>query len=229
MKQSNFLILLLSILIFTQARGQKSSELDVTTTTFAWTPSTKHTRVNGLAVGLNAKPWRDSVAIQINGMNLEMGPMGLVIGLWGTMYGLIGHNDASGQRISFFSKYGFDSLDTIPLYSTHLNGFSFSMFGLLETYNKGLFINGLAGDSYQMKGVQVSGLINHTSELQGASIALLSNTATKAKGLQIGLINKCLSGNIVQIGLFNRIGSRVMPFVNFSFKKEKSLSSEMVK
>ncbi|RYD97630.1 MAG: hypothetical protein EOP54_10255 [Sphingobacteriales bacterium] len=219
-KKYFLLVLVCNIFYCFQAAAQQQSTTKVVTSTFAWTPSRQHTVVKGLALGLNAKPWNDSIAININGMNLELGPMGLILGLWGTAYGLIGHNnDATGERISFFSKYGYGSLTTVPQYATYIKGLSISVFGLIETYNKGVFINGLAGDSYTMEGIQVSGLINHTTELTGASIALLTNNATKVNGVQIGLINKCKSGNVVQIGLFNRIGKRVTPFINLNITK----------
>lgn len=97
----------------------------------------------------------------------------------------------------------------------------FSIGGISETYNCGLFLNGLSGFCYKVKGVQISGLINNIQALEGIFIAALGNVTTNARGLQIGLINKCKTGNVVQIGLFNRIGKRVIPFVNFQFKKEK--------
>jgi len=75
-----------------------------------------------------------------------------------------------------------------------------------------------------MKGVQFSGMLNMTDQMDGVSAALLANVAIKANGLQIGLINNCHSGNVVQIGLFNRIGKRVVPFVNLRFKRDKKNS-----
>lgn len=227
MKKYFCFILLLSTLFSTLANGQEPPIPEAQTTTFAWTPSGKYTVVKGLAVGLNAKPWNDSVAMQVNGLNLELGPMGLVLGLWGTALGLAGHKDAeTGKRISFFRNLEDSFITDHDRYPTKINGVSFSLLGLTETYNKGILINGLAGESRKTKGIQLSGLLNMTDRLDGLSVATLANVAMNANGVQIGLINNCRSGNVVQIGLFNRIGKRVTPFVNFRLRKDKKTGKE---
>lgn len=164
--------------------------------------------------------WNDTIFVKVNGVNLEVGPLGIIGGLWGAMFGLVGVENDNGKRISFFSNYGYDSLnENYPKYGTHINGISVSIGGVSETYNHGFFLNGLSGYCYEIEGVQISGLINNITELKGFSVAALANVATKANGIQIGLINKCQTGNVLQIGLFNRIGKRVLPLLNFRFKK----------
>lgn len=176
-----------------------------------------------MAMGLTAhawSTWNDTVFVKVNGLNVEVGPLGIIGGLWGTMFGLVGTRDAKGKRTSFFSNHGYDSLMNVyPKYGTHINGVSVSVGGISETYNHGIFINGLSGYCYEIEGIQISGLINKTVELKGVSIAALANISTKANGIQIALINKCKTGNVLQIGLFHRIGKRVIPFVNCRFKK----------
>ena len=116
-----------------------------------------------------------------------------------------------------------------PRYGTHIHGVSISLGGLTEDFPKGLIINGLSGFSYTMSGVQISGLLNESYQTKGVSIAGLVNHATRAHGLQIGLINNCRTGKVVQIGLFNRIGNRIVPFVNLRFGKEPELGEEYAK
>lgn len=220
MKKYSFLILLFCVHFGFSSKAQNPPSLTIDTTSFSWTPARKHTLVKGLALGLSANPWTDSTSVNIKGLNVELGPMGLVMGLWGTVIGLAGHRDrVTGKRTSFFRYYD-DSLATDDAkYPTYVSGLSISLLGLTGTHNKGLFLNGLAAEAREMKGVQFSGMLNMTDEMDGVSAALLANVAIKANGVQIGLINNCRSGNLLQIGLFNRIGKRVIPFVNFNITK----------
>lgn len=105
-------------------------------------------------------------------------------------------------------------------YETRVNGISLSLGGITETINSGLFINGLSGIACKTNGIQISGLLNLQDDFNGLLIAGLANNTRKGKGLQIALINNCASGQVFQIGLFNRIGKRALPFINFNFKKE---------
>lgn len=216
--------LVIHIFFCIKLNGQQNVPVGIDTTVFCLTPTTKHRVVNGVAFGLTAHPWstwEDTTFMQITGLNLEVGPLGIIGGLWGTLSGLIGVKGDDGKRVSFFTHSTDLETETYyPKYGTHVRGLSISLGGISDSYNYGVFINGLSGYCYKMTGVQVSGLINNTDELNGVSIALLANLATEAKGLQIGLINNCTTGNVLQIGLFNRIGKRVTPFVNFRFKSE---------
>jgi hypothetical protein len=190
------------------------------------TPSNEHRIISGLAIGLTAHPWstwNDTTYVRVNGLNIEVGPLGIIGGIWGTMHGLIGDKDDLGHKISFFSKSGYeDSLSLrYPKYGTKINGLSFSFGGTEGTYNNGIFINGLSCISYKTNGTQISGLLNYSYEFNGVMIAGICNKTTKGNGIQIGLINNSHSGRILQIGLFNRIGNRVLPFINFKLKRDK--------
>jgi hypothetical protein len=189
------------------------------------TPSNKHRIISGLAIGLTAHPWstwQDTSYVKINGLNVEVGPLGIIGGIWGTMFGFFGSKDSLKHKSNFFSQYGYtDSTElTYPTYGTRVNGLSISLGGMTDTYNKGLIINGLSGASYRTYGVQISGLLNDAYEFKGLMIAGISNKTTKGKGMQIGLINSCKTGQVLQIGLFNRIGKRVLPIINFRFKRD---------
>jgi hypothetical protein len=218
-------ILAISLFFCVNSKGQENLPSYIDTSSFSWTPTTNHKVVKGIAVGWTAHPWstwNDTLFVKVKGVNLEVGPLGIIGGLWGTMYGLVGVKDDNGKRVSFFSNYGYDSLiSNYPKYGTHINGLSISIGGVSDTYNHGIFLNGLSGFCYKVEGIQISGLINNTDELKGISVAALVNVATKAKGIQIGLINKCKTGNVFQIGVFNRIGKRVVPVINFRFKRDK--------
>jgi hypothetical protein len=224
----NIFILFLVTPVCNQSFGQDSlPPKNIKKQIVGLTPSNKNTIVSGLAIGLTAHPWStwtDTLYVKVNGLNIEVGPLGIIGGIWGTMFGLAGIKDSLGNKNSFFSKYGYiDSLNaTYPKYGTKINGISISLGGLEETYNSGVIINGLSGTSYKTKGVQISGLLNTSYEFNGLMIAGLANKTNKGKGVQIGLINNCLSGNVLQIGLFNRIGKRVSPIINFRFKRDRN-------
>ncbi len=197
---------------------------DIDTVHFHLSPKEKHVVVKGVSLGWTIHPYSaytDTVFVKLNGLNIEFGPFGLIGGIYGTVFGLLGTKDRGGNNTNFFSELHFlDSLDYVK-YGTHVNGVSISLGGITETYNKGLFINGLACLSYETKGFQISGLINGSRKLKGISMAGIANVAEKANGVQIALINNCGTGNVLQIGLINRIGKRVVPFINFRFKKER--------
>lgn len=222
----NIFILSLFALSSKQLVGQKQSPPgNIKKQVVALIPSNKHTVISGLAIGFTARPWTDgadSLYVEINGLNIELGPLGIIGGIWGTMYGLVGERDSSNRRANFFSNL--NSPDIMPFnptgYEARVNGISISLGGITETINSGLFINGLSGTSYKTNGIQISGLLNLQHEFNGLLIAGLANNTRKGKGLQIALINNCGSGQVFQIGLFNRIGKRALPFINFNFKKE---------
>jgi hypothetical protein len=139
------------------------------------------------------------------------------------MFGLVGVKDDAGNRQSFFARQDSASLSvTEPLLRTRINGLSISLGGISDTYHRGISLNGLSSNTYRLDGVQVTGIYNSTRTMNGLSIAILANVSQKANGLQIALINNCQTGNVVQIGLFNRIGRRILPFVNLRFGKTRA-------
>lgn len=220
-------ILTLFILLFNQLFGQGQLPLNnIKKQIIGLTPSNKHTVIAGLAIGFTAHPLgerSDSLYVQINGLNIELGPFGIIGGIYGTMFGLIGIPDSLNKKINFFNNNGYPEKSDFERveYWTKVNGISLSFGGITETINTGIIINGLSGTPYKTNGIQISGLLNLQYEFNGILIAGISNKVKKGNGLQIALINNCDKGNVFQIGLFNRIGKKALPFINFSFKKEK--------
>ena len=219
--------ILIAILIFLSRQYASGQDVirphKIDTVRFHLSPKDKHVVVNGASLGWSIHPWSsgaDTCFVEMNGFNLELGPMGIIGGIWGTMYGLVGGRDGNGNKISFFSRHQSVDSNFYAKYGTFVNGVSVSVGGVEETINKGLIINGLSCFSFKSTGVLVSGLINNNYKCNGLSIAGLANVAHVVKGVQIGLINKCETGQVVQIGLFNRIGKRIVPIINFRFRKE---------
>ena len=204
--------------------GQNGIRPDnIDTVSFHLSPKEKHVVINGVALGWTIHPWStwtDTCFVEMNGLNIEMGPLGIIGGIWGTAFGLIGVKDEKGNKTSFFSRHQYSDDNFNVKYGTYVNGISVSFGGITETFNKGVILNGLSCTAFKTSGLLVSGLINGNYEFAGLSIAGLANVAQKVRGVQIGLINKCETGQVLQIGLFNRIGKRVMPIINFKFRKE---------
>jgi hypothetical protein len=134
--------------------------------------------------------------VKVNGFNLELGPMGIIGGVWGTMFGLVGVKDDAGNRQSFFARQGGGVVSSgESLHRTMINGLSVSLGGISDTYHRGISLNGLSSNTYRLDGVQVTGIYNSTRTMNGLSIALLANVSQTANGLQIALINNCQTGN----------------------------------
>lgn len=196
----------------------------VYTRNVVWTtPVKKNTTINGLAIGLSATTWKGADSLKINGLNIELEPFGLIAGVYalgGTIVSL-GSSEKKDSVIQaggdLISRNIFTEKD--PFVATKIKRISLSVGGLLsETAISGIAINGVVGFSNKMNGIELTGLMNLHYEFNGIMIAGLRNKVTTGKGLQVGLINTCKSGKLVQLGLVNRIGKRVTPLLNFSFK-----------
>ncbi|MEI6948200.1 hypothetical protein V9K67_13470 [Paraflavisolibacter sp. H34] len=224
------IILPLHFLLSHRLYGQgKLPPADVQRHTIGFSPFNNHTHISGVAIGLTAHPWsawNDTTYVQVNGLNIEVGPLGIVGGIWGTLFGLIGRRDSLHNRMSIFTHNAYsDSTDfRHVVYGTKINGVSVSIGGISETFNSGIIVNGLSGYVYTTSGIQVSGLLNEMFAFKGLLVAGISNKTNIGKGVQIALINNSNTGQVFQIGLFNRIGKRVLPFINFGFKKEHKAS-----
>lgn len=222
------ILIIILIGVFGQySRGQNAVRPNnIDTAWFHLSPKDKHIVVNGFSTGWTIHPWSagaDTCFVKMNGVNIELGPLGIIGGIWGTAFGLIGVKDKNGNRTSFFTKGQYPDSNFYVKYGTFVNGVSISIGGITETFNKGVIVNGLSCTSFKTTGLLISGLLNTNHEFNGLSIAGLANVAQKVRGVQIGLINKCETGQVLQIGLFNRIGGRVIPIINFRFRKEKKL------
>lgn len=202
------LIILFLIIQSVVAYGQTKND-HVQKTFFTLTPYGGKTKkiVYGVALGFQAMSDNDDTLI-INGLNIEGG----IIGPWVSMYMLI-----LGSSGFYSNCYDDDSTEA----SCQINGLSLSCGGLFKTSNKGVMLNLISCAVKKSYGMQVSTLSSSTVDFRGIELSGLLNIATHGKGLMIGLINNCQSGNVVQIGLINRIGKRVMPFINMSLNSKK--------
>ncbi len=102
-----------------------------------------------------------------------------------------------------------------------LNGVALHLFGI--GFSDDYVINGVEIcpgiiNGGQLKGFSLSLGAEH-NEMVGCIISGFYNFLEKGRGVQMALVNDASEFRGVQIGLLNRIGNRVFPFVNFNFKR----------
>ena len=214
------------LLVAQQSFSQDSLRKHYTRNVAFTTPVSKNTTINGLAIGVMAEPLGQADVLDINGLNVELGPLGLTFGwaytLFGTFYAPFNKRDIAGGL-----TFAIDNPHIFPQapngYATHIRGISVSAGGLMDdTHFSGLSLNGILSGPDRVDGLEITGLMNMHYDFKGLMIAGLRNKTTTGTGVQIALINTCKSGRVVQFGLINRIGKRTLPFMNFSFKKQQS-------
>ncbi len=178
--------------------------------------------INGWAIGYGftlSSP--DSSARTINGLYTNLQPLNaMVFGfvapyfLFNPFYLLPNSSGITDATSKQNHKIHMDVEDTLNGVALHLFGIGFS-------------------DAFIIKGVEICPGIINGNQLKGLSMAFaaeyrdmsgimvggLYNYTEKGSGVQIALINVADNFRGVQIGLLNRIGNRVFPFVNFSFKR----------
>lgn len=184
-----------------------------------FTPVSRNTRINGMALGLWAMPMDDAIdTMEINGINISIEPLSLTFFSFYAIAGTVSSLFESRKGSVLFNKDVFvDSLSSDPL---KINGLSISG-GQIGDITNGISLNLGATFSTTMNGMSVSTVMNGHYSFKGVLIAGLRNKTTTGSGLQIGLINTCRDGNLVQIGLINRIGKRIVPIMNFRFRRNK--------
>ena len=183
--------------------------------------SGKIKEVNGFAVGLGGSLMDNSSYSQkINGFNLELNPLGLVIWMFYdpsksrdnssplTVNGLNISSAGYGREVT---HHGLSV--SLYNYSKKVSGVSVS--GLMNYMDKGngVFISMMGNNVDVLKGVSISAF-NSSEKMEGLQIGGF-NGADEIKGVQIGVINKSKNGKGLQIGLWNKNARRSLPIINF--------------
>lgn len=197
------------------------------TRNFIWVVPSHAKEINGWAIGygVDISP-HDSVVQTINGLHTNLQPFHVFIVGFGAPYMIVApfnvFKDLKGN-----GSLATESDDAQTTQNTHkpsyINGMSLYMFGFgyAEDYiTNGIEISTAILATKKSNGLSVAAIMSGHEEINGVAIAGLMNVSHKTNGLQIGLVNytKDLSG--VQIGLLNRVGNRIIPFVNIGFGKK---------
>lgn len=180
----------------------------------AWvTPvGNNYVTIDGLAVGVMALPNIDG-HLRINGLNLELLPLAIFT-LPGAMINtMVNVGTADGyakESEGIRTEIHGVSISGGVFEDVEIHGVSFNLFNSYASISKGIEMSYVMNSNYIFTGVQLSGW---------------GNRAVKGKGLQVGFFNSCDDCHVVQIGVLNRIGGRILPLINFRLKK-KSIKQE---
>ncbi|EJL74858.1 LA_2272 family surface repeat-containing protein [Chryseobacterium populi] len=219
-------VIIIVLLINSLLYGQDSLQSNQKIRLIAFTPlKDKIEKVNGLAVGLGLDPKFDFKSTgetnfqKINGINLEVNPLGLLIWMF--------YDPSKSKNSESFKVNGLSISAGGYLRGISHNGLSVSMYNYGYKM-AGIMVSALYTDVEKGKGILISGLLISTKEMKGVSISAVNDTemlkglqvgmynrAAKSGGLQIGLINKSDNMRGLQIGLWNRNNKRVLPLINF--------------
>ncbi|XZF13276.1 hypothetical protein ACTHGU_15925 [Chitinophagaceae bacterium MMS25-I14] len=190
------------------------------------TPVSKNTQINGLALGLAAGPWINADTLNVNGVNIELDPAGPLVALFVSIETFISAFQRDSMKDSHFTG-NFTPFPDDTTSNTTINGISVSLGGHMAGASvRGFCVNGFVGFEQESQGLELTGIMNLHYNFKGVICAFLRNKTTHGKGVQFALFNTCKEGRLVQIGLLNRIGHRVTPFVNFSFKKKPQTTDQ---
>ena len=176
------------------------------------TPTGKnYVTINGLAVGLAALPIGNPGTLRVNGLNAEINPTSVLTIFGGMIYTMLNPvvNDIYAEEPEQIQ--------------TEIRGLSISpgLFEEVETH--GVSVNLINSYASISRGVEMSLIMNSNFEFSGVQLSGIGNRVVKGKGLQVGLFNSCQDCHVVQIGILNRIGNRVLPLVNVRLKRRNEL------
>ena len=190
------------------SRGQSRPHLNLTRRYVLWfTPTGKNDVViNGLAIGPMSLSAGKTGSLTINGANLEVVPV--------AFFTMIGSMFTTMINVAEPSEYAQQYAIT-----TRIRGFSLSggLFEPVEMSGVSLNFNTYAGIS---NGVEVSLFSISNYSFSGAQLSTYGNRSVEGRGLQFGLFNSCQDCTGIQIGALNRMGNRVLPLINFRFRKK---------
>lgn len=220
MKTKLFLLLIcVSSILF----GQDSIQTKTTETRLiAFTPLNKIGKVNGLAIGIGMDEiiLPESQKKTINGLNLDINPLGFLLFCFYDTSKIQNTNDVLQQNGLNISLAG-------PLRNNSNNGINLSMYNYGSRMT-GISLTAISNDVEELHGVSFGtfgnfakrgsgitvGIINGIVDYKGVQIGVI-NISKKINGVQIGLINKNIDGRNFQIGFWNKNSKRTMPIFNF--------------
>jgi hypothetical protein len=188
------------------AFAQKSRPKDVTRFLFWITPTGRNNvTIDGVAVGPMSLPTTRGGKLRINGANLEVVPVAFFT-IIGSMF------------TTFINAFGDDYYAEPYDINTEIHGISISggLFEKVKMNGLSLNMNSYAGTS---NGIEFSCWGNSNYSYSGLQLSAYGNRAVEGRGVQIGSFNSCQDCTGIQIGFINRMGRRVLPLINFSFRK----------
>jgi len=220
MRISNILIFLLIPIVHYGQRFQKDTSENRVRSVIWTIPVSRNTTINGLAVGFMPIPWRKAKSLKINGVSVSASPIELFIGVIAIgaslddFCALVVNALRKNKKVKHdeFSNF-FDYPSWVEKKTNVLNGLIVGGITGRDRVN-GINLTFVGNIVTQMRGVSISGLLELHHSFKGVTISGFRNKVYQGSGLQIGLFNQCETGRVVQIGLVNKIGKRVLPILN---------------
>ena len=180
-----------------------------------WFTPNKVERIYGLAIGLNANNFKNNKSgekdsLHISGINIELNfHNALTLANSGGFGPFADDINYYHTKIKPLNELQIDGLN-LSLLGTNkpaiIKGFSFGLVSTVVNEQYGFTIAGLNNFSYQSKGLAMAGLVNRT---------------TKGKGIQLAAFNRSEEFYGIQIGIWNVIGDKSRPIINWNFKNKK--------
>lgn len=177
-----------------------------------WFTPNKVEQIYGVAIGISSnnikhKAHSQKDSLKIVGLNLELNAHEFL------------SLANSGGRGPLDNSYQYYLKKLKHQKDLNIVGINFSLLGLQKNAEvQGLSIGLVSTVIFEQKGFMLSGLNNYTYIQQGVTVAGLVNRCAKGKGIQLGAFNKSEHFKGIQIGLWNVIGDKGRPFINWNFK-----------
>ena len=181
-------------------------------------PVRKNTVINGLAIGLIPATRKKAKRLHINGLTLSASPIdpfAAVYALSSAVYSFSNDTSINSRSRPLNTKGLYPAIDT-SAYQININGLMIGSFNVSRKFN-GLNVCIVMNSAGTMNGLAITGMFNLNHSFNGIQVAGLLNKTTVGRGLQVGLFNSCKTGKLLQLGLINKIGKRVLPFINAKF------------
>lgn len=179
---------------------------------FIWFVPSHANEINGISIGAWASTEISRVdSIKIRGISVEVNPIAIYAGpilIISSLLSPFYTKDNNPEAILYNNSVYPDNIEE----TVTVTGLGISTVSGHSTNGVNITATGASG-SY-MNGTSISGVANIYYDFNGVLIAGLQNKTTKGKGLQIGLFNYCQDCKGVQIGLLNKMGRRILPFIN---------------
>ncbi|MFY0629945.1 MAG: hypothetical protein JXR05_06150 [Flavobacteriaceae bacterium] len=226
--------LIIALILFTISLSVSSQDQKLRP--ILWTTHSQNTDIVGVSVGIFPKEiFRDTTLTRTFGVRIEAPGLGLFFPLiprspisrsleaYENAMNNTPNEIVYGINISSGSNYQTEihgvSLALIGQYIHKINGITIAGLGnITERYN-GITISGLENDSFKTNGMAVSLVANSSQYFNGVQVSAQNFIKTKGTGIQIGIYNEATNFKGIQLGLWNKNDKRILPFINWNFKK----------
>lgn len=167
-------------------------------------PAGQVDEITMLAFGFIAFPGNVNETLKVKGVCIEILSLGVFAPIFGSFLAKDAHFFASKPEPTDVWIYGFNISPGGAVDNRAVKGFYMGAGATMVNKLSGFSFSGIHTRIYEGNGVIVSGLRNQVK---------------KGRGLQIALFNSSQDFKGVQVGLWNKIGKRSFPLINWNFRE----------